>query len=85
LFENRDGRLMFLLNEGATEGIDLEPGVWLVTVSDGLMEACSIAYLFKHLPLRDWLAYCERNGMLSVKGITDAPPNSTQLEPSFTP
>ncbi|MDR0595820.1 MAG: DUF935 domain-containing protein [Puniceicoccales bacterium] len=79
-FENRDGRLKFLLNEGATEGVELEPGAWLVTVGDGLMEACSIAYLFKHLPLRDWLVYCERNGMPGVKGVTDAPPNSTQWE-----
>ncbi|MDR3273730.1 MAG: DUF935 domain-containing protein [Puniceicoccales bacterium] len=79
-FENRDGYLKFLLNEGATEGTDLEPGAWLVTVGDGLMEACSIAYLFKHLPLRDWLVYCERNGMPGVKGVTDAPPNSTQWE-----
>lgn len=79
-FENRDGKLRFLLNEGSTEGIELEPGAWLVTVGDGLMEACSIAYLFKHLPLRDWLVYCERNGMPGVKGVTDAPPNSAQWE-----
>jgi phage gp29-like protein len=79
-FENHGGSLKFLLNEGATEGIELEPGAWLVTVGDGLMEACSIAYLFKHLPLRDWLVYCERNGMPGVKGVTDAPPNSTQWE-----
>ncbi|MDR1255773.1 MAG: DUF935 domain-containing protein [Puniceicoccales bacterium] len=79
-FENRDGHLKFLLNEGATEGVELEPGAWLVTVGDGLMEACSIAYLFKHLPLRDWLVYCERNGMPGVKGVTDAPPNSAQWE-----
>lgn len=79
-FENREGKLRFLLNEGSVEGIELEPGAWLVTVGDGLMEACSIAYLFKHLPLRDWLVYCERNGMPGVKGVTDAPPNSTQWE-----
>ncbi len=79
-FENHEGKLKFLLNEGATEGIELEPGAWLVTVGDGLMEACSIAYLFKHLPLRDWLVYCERNGMPGVKGVTDAPPNSAQWE-----
>lgn len=79
-FENRNGKLRFLLNEGSTEGIELEPGAWLVTVGDGLMEACSIAYLFKHLPLRDWLVYCERNGMPGVKGVTDAPPNSAQWE-----
>ncbi len=79
-FENRDGKLKLLLNEGSTEGVELEPGAWLITVGDGLMEACSIAYLFKHLPLRDWLVYCERNGMPGVKGVTDAPPNSQQWE-----
>ncbi|MDR2737486.1 MAG: DUF935 domain-containing protein [Puniceicoccales bacterium] len=79
-FENRDGQLKFLANEGATSGIPLEPGAWLVTAGDGLMEACSIAYLFKHLPLRDWLVYCERNGMPGVKGVTNAVPNTDQWE-----
>ncbi|MDR0742313.1 MAG: DUF935 domain-containing protein [Puniceicoccales bacterium] len=79
-FENRDGKLKFLTNEGATSGIPLEAGAWLVTTGDGLMEACSIAYLFKHLPLRDWLVYCERNGMPGVKGVTDAAPNTEQWE-----
>ncbi|MDR1457885.1 MAG: DUF935 domain-containing protein [Puniceicoccales bacterium] len=79
-FENHDGKLKFLTNEGATSGIPLEAGAWLVTTGDGLMEACSIAYLFKHLPLRDWLVYCERNGMPGVKGVTDAAPNTEQWE-----
>ncbi|MDR1890671.1 MAG: DUF935 domain-containing protein [Puniceicoccales bacterium] len=79
-FENHDGKLKFLANEGATSGIPLEAGAWLVTTGDGLMEACSIAYLFKHLPLRDWLVYCERNGMPGVKGVTDAAPNTEQWE-----
>jgi phage gp29-like protein len=79
-FENRDGQLKFLADEGATSGVPLEPGAWLVTTGDGLMEACSIAYLFKHLPLRDWLVYCERNGMPGVKGVTDAVPGTAQWE-----
>ncbi|MDR1414080.1 MAG: DUF935 domain-containing protein [Puniceicoccales bacterium] len=79
-FENRDGELKFLADEGVSSGISLEPGAWLVTVGDGLMEACSIAYMFKHLPMRDWLIYCERNGMPGVKGVTDAPPNTPQWE-----
>ncbi|MDR1414151.1 MAG: DUF935 domain-containing protein [Puniceicoccales bacterium] len=79
-FENRDGELRFLANEGVSPGISLDPGSWLVTVGDGLMEACSIAYIFKHLPMHDWLIYCERNGMPGVKGITDAAPNTTQWE-----
>ena len=79
-FENRTGRLRFLGSEGAREGTDLEPGGWLISTGDGLMEASSIAYLYKHLPLRDWLVYCERNGMPGVRGVTDAPPGSDEWE-----
>ncbi|MDR2807194.1 MAG: DUF935 domain-containing protein [Puniceicoccales bacterium] len=77
-FENTSGQLRFLENDYALEGVPLERGSWLVTVGDGLMEATAIAYLFKHLPLRDWLVYCERNGMPGVKGVTDAVPGSPQ-------
>lgn len=79
-FENRSGKLRFLENDTDSEGIPLERGHWMTTVGEGLMEACSIAYLFKHLPLRDWLVYCERNGMPGVKGITEALPNTPQWE-----
>ena len=79
-FEARTGPLRFLPDEIAYEGIDLRPGQWLVTAADGLMESCSIAYLFKHLPLRDWLVYCERNGMPGVRGVTDASPGSPEWD-----
>jgi phage gp29-like protein len=79
-FENRTGKLRFLMNDNDRDGVDLDDGAWLITVGDGLMEACSIAYLFKHLPLRDWLVYCERNGMPGVKGVTDALPGTAQWE-----
>ncbi|MDR0727682.1 MAG: DUF935 domain-containing protein [Puniceicoccales bacterium] len=79
-FENYTGLLRFLPTDVMREGIPLEGGAWLVTVGDGLMEACSIAYLFKHLPLRDWLVYCDRNGMPGVKGVTDAVPGTPQWE-----
>ncbi|MDR1434898.1 MAG: DUF935 domain-containing protein [Puniceicoccales bacterium] len=79
-FENTSGNLRFLENDYAAIGTPLEGGSWLVTVGDGLMEATSIAYLFKHLPLRDWLVYCERNGMPGVKGVTDAIPGTVQWE-----
>ncbi|MDR2735762.1 MAG: DUF935 domain-containing protein [Puniceicoccales bacterium] len=79
-FENKTGSLRFLESDTATDGVPLDDGAWLVTVGDGLMEASSIAYLFKHLPLRDWLVYCERNGMPGVKGVTDASPGSPQWE-----
>lgn len=79
-FENKTGKLRFLKSDTAQSGIDLEEGSWLVTTGDGLMEPCSIAYLFKQLPLKDWLIYCERNGMPGVKGTTDAIPGTTNWE-----
>ncbi|MGE9293533.1 MAG: phage portal protein family protein [Puniceicoccales bacterium] len=79
-FENREGQLRFLETESVTRGTELEEDSWLVTTGDGLMEACSIAYLFKHLPLRDWLVYCERNGMPGVRGVTDAVPGTAEWD-----
>ena len=79
-FENYTGKLRFITSDFDHNGVSLEDGAWLTTVGDGLMEACSVAYLFKHLPLRDWLVYCERNGMPGVKGITDALPGTSQWE-----
>jgi len=77
-FENRTGKLRFLPTEHALEGEALEPGHWMVTCGAGVMEACSVAFLYKHLPLRDWLIYCERNGMPGVRGVTDAAPGSAE-------
>jgi phage gp29-like protein len=77
-FEGTQGRLRFLPTEFALYGVDLEPGGWLVTVGDGVMEACSVAYMFKHLPLRDWLASCEKFGMPAIVGRTDAAPDSPE-------
>lgn len=36
--------------------------------------------MFKQLPLRDWLIYCERNGMPGIKAKTDAFPGTPQWE-----
>lgn len=77
-FENRSGRLRFLPNDSTREGLPLDPGGWLLTTGPGLMEPSAIAYLYKSLPLRDWLLYCERNGMPGVKGTTEAPVNSPE-------
>jgi phage gp29-like protein len=79
-FENTSGNLRFLENDYASTGLPLDQGSWLITVGDGLMEATAIAYLFKHLPLRDWLVYCEHNGMPGVKGVTDAVPGTVQWD-----
>lgn len=79
-FHNRDGELKFVRHDTDYEGTPLKENAWLITTGDGLMESCSIAYLFKHLPLRDWLIYCERNGMPGVRGVTDALPGSQQWD-----
>lgn len=81
LFENTQKRLRILEREGQlSDGVELDPDEWLVTCGDGLMFASSIAYLFKQLPLRDWLIYCERNGMPGIKAKTDAFPGTPQWE-----
>lgn len=77
-FENRTGRLRFLPDDTAFEGTDMDPEQWLVTVGDGIMEACAVAYMFKRLPLQDWLTYTEKFGMPGVLGETPAAPGSTQ-------
>ncbi len=81
LFENTSGVLKILDKEGQlSPGRDLDERDWMTTCSDGLMCASSIAYLFKQLPLHDWLVYCERNGMPGIKATTDAFPGSNQWD-----
>ena len=81
LFENTTGRLRKLDNEKQlAAGVPLAPDKWMVTCGDGLMTTSAIAYVFKHLPLRDWLIYCERNGMPGIKAKTNAFPDTPQWE-----
>ena len=81
LFENTSGKLKLLESEiQNTPGKELDENEWLVSVGDGLMLASSIAFLFKQLPLKDWLIYCERNGMPGIKAKTDAFPGSPEWE-----
>lgn len=82
-FENITGKLRYLTSEGAAYGEDLDEGGWLITVGDGLMIATCIAYMFKTLPLRDWVTYCERNGMPAFIGTTDSPQGSPQYKALF--
>ena len=71
-FENRTGKLRFLRMLGGADGEPLEPGGWMVTTGDGIMEACSVAYMFKALPLKDWLSYSDKYGMPGILGKTAA-------------
>jgi phage gp29-like protein len=36
------------------------------------MEACSVAYIFKHMSLKDWVAFSEKFGLPGLLGKTDA-------------
>ena len=77
-FENRTGRLRFLEQDYGVEGVEMPEDEWLVTVGAGLMEASSVAWMYKRLPLRDWLAFSEKFGFPGVLGKTDAPKNSPE-------
>jgi len=77
-FENTTGRMRFISQPFGVYGEDLAPGAWLVTKGQGLMLAGVIAYMYKRLPLRDWLIYCGRHGMPGIEGVTDAPEGSEE-------
>jgi hypothetical protein len=53
-------------------------GDWLVTVGDGIMEACAVAYMFKSMSLKDWVSFSEKFGMPGVVGKTDAQKDSPE-------
>lgn len=77
-FEATQGRLRFLEAEFDIYGVDMPPGEWLVTTGDGIMEPCSVAYIYKMFPLRDWLSACEKFGMPAIVGHTDAAVDSAE-------
>lgn len=79
-FEARTGALRFLPQEGALDGVPLAPGKWLVARGRGIMQACSIAYLFKHAPLNDWLGYCEKFGIPGIHAETSAQKDTPEWE-----
>jgi phage gp29-like protein len=77
-FEGTRGKLRYLANEMAIYGEDLEPWGWLVTVGDGIMEACSVAYMYKHMPLKDWVSFSEKFGFPGIVGETRAARDSQE-------
>jgi phage gp29-like protein len=83
-FERRTGRLRFLAAEGAYDGRDLEEGGWLVTACPDRLAVPSLAlYLFKHMPLRDWLIYCHRYVFPGLHGRTAANKGSAEWDDLF--
>jgi hypothetical protein len=77
-FENITGELRYLPSEGSVSGQPLDRKNWLISVGEGLMYACSVAWMYKNLPLKDWLIYSERHGMPGIHGTTPAPKGSTE-------
>lgn len=71
-FENRIGQLRYLTHDGAIEGVTMDPRQWLVSSGDGVMEACSVAYMYRDLPIKDWLSFCEKYGIPFIHGTTTA-------------
>jgi hypothetical protein len=79
-FEAITGKLRYKLQDGVAVGVPMDPDAWLVTVGEGIMEACSVLWVYKHLPLRDWLAYSEKFGMPYLLGKTQAIFNSAEWQ-----
>lgn len=77
-FENATGTLRYLTSAGSSIGIDMPEGEWLVHRGDGLMVPCVVCWLYKNMPLKDWVAYCERHGMPGLHGVTSATEGSTE-------
>jgi len=77
-FENATGELRLLKNLGELNGSELIPGGWVIHSGDGVMEACATAYMFKHLPLQDWLLYSEKFGLPIPKGKSTGSPGSPE-------
>ena len=76
-FERTIGRLRFLQQDLAIEGVDLEPDGWMVTRGDGLMAPTSVLYLFKRMSLTDWALYNGRVGP-GIHAKTSASKDSDQ-------
>jgi phage gp29-like protein len=84
-FENTTGRLRFLQADLAMYGSDLDeffgPGGWMCTAGDGLMIACSIAYLFKTpTGLKAWVSFMEKFGMPGLHAETSAQKGTSEWD-----
>ena len=75
-FENRTGRLRFLPYDTSWDGDPLDEGAWMITVGQGIMEACSLLFFYKHASYQDWANYSETHGSPGQVAITESLPNS---------
>jgi phage gp29-like protein len=72
-FEATVGHLRFLRKYfGTIFGEEMPDGQWLVTVADGIAEAIAVCYMYKTMPLKDWVSFSERFGTPGLLGKTMA-------------
>ncbi|MBA4136759.1 MAG: hypothetical protein C0518_05530 [Opitutus sp.] len=84
-FENKTGKLRFLLEDHATDGVDLDEhfgeGNWMCNAGEGLMFAASIAYLFKTpTGLKAWVTFIEKFGVPGLHASTSAQKDSPEWD-----
>ena len=79
-FERTTGKLRFTETLGSQNGKDLEPGGWMVTRGPALMISSAVNYMFKSLPKKDWLAFCDKYAVTPVFGRTNAPKDSAEWD-----
>ena len=75
-FENRTGRLRFLPYDTSWDGDPLDEGAWMITVGQGIMEACSLLFFYKHGCFQDWANYSETHGSPGQVAVTESLPDS---------
>lgn len=83
-FENTTGRLRFLKADTDVYGADLDEffgeGNWMVATGDGLMQACSVAWMFKNMPLKAWVTFCDKFGIPGLHAKTTAAKGSPEWQ-----
>lgn len=75
-FENKTGKLRFLLDDWQSYGVDMKPDEWLVTTADNYMEAVTSLWLCKRSLMQAWVRFCEKFGQPLPVIKTDSPKDS---------
>lgn len=83
-FENTTGRLRYLRTDSDLYGVELDeffgPGNWMLAHGDGVMGACSVAWMFKNMPLKAWVTFCEKFGIPGLHAQTSAGEGSKEWD-----
>lgn len=79
-FEGVRGKLRYLQSEFQAWGEEMEPGEWLITSGDGVMEVCSIIYMMKYGALKSWMQYLDKFGIPGLLGKTHSKQGSPEWD-----